>query len=63
MADDKKRPVIDKDSCTGCGICVDECPHNIFKVVDGIAEISRSEDCDGCGNCEEACPNEAIKIQ
>ena len=63
MADDRKKPVINKDNCTGCGICVDECPNKVLKVVNDVAEQSKPENCDGCGKCAEACPNEAIKMQ
>ena len=63
MGDEKKRPVIDKDTCTGCGICVDECPNSVLEVVNDIAEVQKPESCDGCGKCAEACPNEAIKME
>lgn len=57
-----EKPVIDKELCTGCEICVDECPHNALEMVDDIAELVRPEDCDGKGECAEVCPSEAITM-
>ena len=58
-----EKPVIDKELCTGCEICVDECPTNALEMVDDIAELVRPEDCDGKGECAETCPSEAIKME
>jgi len=63
MIDEKKKPIIDKCKCTGCGICVYECPNNALKIVSDIAEHIDPENCNGCGECENVCPNEAIKMQ
>ena len=59
---------IDKDKCTACGECVDECPNQVLKVV-GIKfiiqhqhiNVVRPDDCTGCLSCEEACPEGAIR--
>ncbi len=58
-----EKPVIDKELCTGCEICVDECPTNALEMVDDIAELVRPGDCDGKGECAETCPSEAITMQ
>ncbi len=58
-----EKPVIDKELCTGCEICIDECPNNALELVDDIAELVRPEDCDGKGECAEACPSEAITME
>ncbi|OIN95692.1 hypothetical protein AUJ66_08675 [Candidatus Desantisbacteria bacterium CG1_02_38_46] len=63
MAEEKKSPVIDKEMCTGCEICIDECPNKALELVDDIASVVRVQDCDGCGKCAESCPNEAITMK
>ncbi len=58
-----KKPVIDKELCTGCGICIDECPNGCLELVDDVSVLVRSEGCDGCAACDEACPSEAITME
>ncbi len=58
-----EKPVIDKELCTRCEICVDECPNSCLELVDDIANLVRPEDCDGCGDCAEGCPSEAITME
>ena len=57
------KPIIDEDVCTGCEICVDECPNDCLELVDDVATLVRPDDCDECGTCEEACPSEAITLE
>lgn len=63
MGNGKKRPAIDAETCTGCGVCVDECPKKCLELVDDISKLVRPGDCDGCGTCAEACPLEAISMK
>ena len=58
-----EKPVIDKELCTGCEICIDECPNNALEMVDDIAVLVKPEDCDGKGECAECCPSEAITME
>ncbi|MBG0770251.1 MAG: 4Fe-4S binding protein [Anaerolineaceae bacterium] len=56
--------VIDADACTGCGLCVRDCPAN------GLALIRESREvyqllhyparCAYCGQCQVTCPRGAI---
>lgn len=57
------RPVIDKDECSGCGICVDSCPNGVLDLVDEISVVVNEEECTGCGTCVEECPMGAIEIE
>lgn len=51
----------DSESCTGCGQCVEICPHRALQLQNG--EISHSiEECFFCGHCAAVCPEEALQI-
>ncbi|MBN2546727.1 MAG: ferredoxin [Spirochaetes bacterium] len=57
---------VNKDTCTGCGLCVDICS-NVFSMEGDIAvaitdEISDA-DKNSCKEAAEQCPVEAIKIE
>ncbi|MEI7904475.1 MAG: 4Fe-4S binding protein [Candidatus Firestonebacteria bacterium] len=58
-----KHPVINKDLCTGCGVCVDTCGHKVLELVDGVAKLTKPEECDGAGICAGVCPLEAIEMK
>jgi len=56
--------VVDKDLCTGCGLCVESCSAVFEMNDDNIAKVKASE----CSDCDlskiaEECPVEAIKIE
>lgn len=53
---------VNKDECTACGTCVEECPVEaiVISEEEGCAIVDE-EECVDCGACEEACPTEAIK--
>ncbi|MHB1325214.1 MAG: 4Fe-4S binding protein [Thermoleophilia bacterium] len=58
-----EKPKIDPEECTGCGICVDECPNECLELdSEDIAILANLATCDGCATCEESCPTEAIKM-
>lgn len=51
---------VDKDKCTGCGICVDGCPEGALQIVDGKACLVGELLCDGLGACIGECPEELV---
>ena len=57
-------PVIDREKCTGCGLCVDVCACGVLVLVDDKATVVKKEECHICTHwctlCESVCPNEAI---
>ncbi|HUT30835.1 MAG TPA: 4Fe-4S binding protein [Sedimentisphaerales bacterium] len=53
---------VDKDKCTGCESCVDECPSEAINMVDGKAQVD-ADTCVDCGVCVDACPAEAITME
>ncbi len=56
-----KKPIVDYDTCVGCGSCVDLCPE-VFELRDEKAWVIGEDKCGTC-NCQEAidiCPVQAI---
>jgi ferredoxin len=53
-------PWVAKDTCTGCGVCVEECPVDAIVMEDDGAEIHMS-DCIHCGRCHDVCDQEAVR--
>jgi ferredoxin len=57
---DMNMPWIDKDMCTGCGMCVEACPVDAIVLENELAEIHMS-DCIRCGTCHDICDQEAVR--
>lgn len=53
---------LSEDKCIGCGNCQVVCPHRIFRVRDGKAEIVDRNACMECGACAKNCPTSAIYV-
>ena len=51
---------VDTGKCTGCGKCVEVCPLEAIKILNGKAIISDS--CAECGACISECPNGALSV-
>lgn len=51
---------VDAETCTGCGICRDECAYGAIRILGGKAVVFE-ELCHGCGRCTRACPVGAIQ--
>jgi pyruvate ferredoxin oxidoreductase delta subunit len=62
------KPVIDQETCIGCGTCNTFCPEGIcfstgLKNKKGLIFYSCDLDyCKGCGLCAKECPVKAIKM-
>jgi ferredoxin len=52
-------PHVDVFKCTGCGICVRECPDKIIGLVSNKAAIL-TDLCVECGICAFICPSVAM---
>ena len=53
-------PWVDKEKCTGCGTCVEECPVGAIAWKEEKAKINMDE-CIRCGACHDICPEEAVR--
>jgi NAD-dependent dihydropyrimidine dehydrogenase PreA subunit len=53
----------DKQLCNGCGICVDVCPHAVFKMENKRAELVDRGACMECGACAKNCEQGAIRVR
>jgi len=60
---------IDLSRCTGCGMCVDFCPVEVFDLmpVNGsssptVTQATRAENCWACDTCVGQCPTGAIRV-
>jgi adenylylsulfate reductase subunit B len=51
-------PIIDADICTGCGVCVDHCPQDVFfgSQSKETPIVSFAEECWHCFACVLDCP-------
>lgn len=53
---------IDEDTCTGCGLCIPNCPEGALQVIDGKVRPVSDLFCDGLGACIGYCPEGAIHV-
>lgn len=61
------KAIVDKDTCTGCGLCEETCPEVFRLGDDDIAEVIVAdvppEAQDSAREAAEGCPVEAITIE
>ena len=51
------------ERCIGCGRCLEVCPHNVFDLGSGHAELRERDACMECGACARNCQAEAISVR
>ncbi|HNZ80352.1 MAG: P-loop NTPase [Bacteroidales bacterium] len=54
--------IIDKDSCTNCGLCMDYCRFDAIHLTEEEVQISGIS-CEGCFLCSRICPEQAIRME
>jgi len=59
----RKIITIDENKCTGCGLCIPNCPEGAIQVIDDKARLVSDLFCDGLGACLGHCPEGAITIE
>ncbi|MDA8090441.1 MAG: mercury methylation ferredoxin HgcB [Nitrospiraceae bacterium] len=50
------------DKCTGCGMCMEVCPHEVFKAEGKRVVIAAKDRCMECGACELNCAFGALNV-
>lgn len=53
---------IDEEKCTGCGLCIPDCPEGALQIIEGKARLVSDLFCDGLGACIGTCPEGAISV-
>jgi NAD-dependent dihydropyrimidine dehydrogenase PreA subunit len=53
---------LDDTRCIGCGMCINVCPHVVFRLDGKKAKIMDRDACMECGACAKNCPVEAISV-
>jgi NAD-dependent dihydropyrimidine dehydrogenase PreA subunit len=54
---------INEEKCTGCGLCIPNCPEGALQIIDGKARLVSDLLCDGLGACIGHCPEGAMKVE
>jgi ferredoxin len=54
---------INEKKCTGCGLCIPNCPEGAIQIIDNKARLISDLFCDGLGACIGHCPEGAIHIE
>lgn len=52
-----------EEKCTGCGMCLNVCPHSVFEIRQGKCQIIAKDSCMECGACMINCPFAAIEVK
>jgi ferredoxin len=51
------------ERCTGCGRCLEVCPHEVFAKNGKTVRIAERDRCIECGACMMNCPHGAIQVK
>lgn len=54
---------LDDEKCTGCGRCIEVCPHKVFSLQNGKTQITDRDSCMECGACAKNCPFKALEVK
>jgi electron transport complex protein RnfB len=57
-----EKAVVDINTCSGCGVCVDSCPTQAIEMADNVAKVDPAK-CTGDKACVDACPVQAISMK
>jgi nitroreductase/NAD-dependent dihydropyrimidine dehydrogenase PreA subunit len=52
--------MVDPESCTMCGLCIQVCPRGILVEGSATAQTVEADRCYYCGHCKAVCPQDAL---
>ena len=53
---------LDENRCTGCGMCIEVCPHEVLEFQGKHVQIRDRDACIECGACARNCSFSAIAV-
>lgn len=53
---------LSSEPCTGCGVCLEVCPHGVFERDGKKVRIADRDACMECGACESNCSFGALRV-
>jgi NAD-dependent dihydropyrimidine dehydrogenase PreA subunit len=54
---------IDAAKCSGCGLCLNVCPHRVLELRERKAVVADRDACMECGACKVNCPHQAVRVE
>ncbi len=54
-------PWVNEDLCTGCCVCVEECPVDAISLNENEKAVIDDQKCIRCGRCHDVCPMDAVR--
>lgn len=55
--------LVDVEKCTGCGRCLEVCPHRVLMLKVDTVSFRDKNACSECGACAVNCPYGAITVK
>jgi len=52
-----------EERCTGCGMCLTVCPHEVLIPSNGKVRVQNRDACMECGACSRNCPTGAVTVR
>ena len=53
-------PVVKKELCSGCGVCMFYCPEEAISMDSNRTAGIDHNQCSDCGKCQSVCPKNAV---